>query len=84
MPKIDGIEALRQIKQDEKLRKIPVIMLTTTDNPQEIDKCYELGCNIYVTKPVDYEKFMEAINRLGLFLMVIEVPKLPGEEKNGS
>jgi CheY-like chemotaxis protein len=80
MPKIDGIEALRQIKQDDKLRKIPVIMLTTTDNPQEINKCYELGCNIYVTKPVDYEKFMDAINRLGLFIMVIEVPKLPEEE----
>lgn len=84
MPKIDGIEALRQIKHDDRLRKIPVIMLTTTDNPQEIEKCYELGCNIYVTKPVDYEKFMDAINRLGLFLMVIEVPKLPEEEKNGN
>jgi len=88
MPKVDGIEALRQIKQDKRFQKMPVIMLTTTDNPQEIDKCYELGCNVYITKPVDYEKFMDAINRLGLFIMVIEVPKLPemkslGEGKNG-
>lgn len=88
MPKVDGIEVLRQIKQDKRFQKMPVIMLTTTDNPQEIDKCYELGCNVYITKPVDYEKFMEAINRLGLFIMVIEVPKLPemkpsGEGKNG-
>ncbi len=83
MPKVDGIEALRQIKQDSRFRKMPVIMLTTTDNPQEIDKCYELGCNVYITKPVDYEKFMDAINRLGLFIMVIEVPKLPEEGKNG-
>ncbi|HGE70665.1 TPA: response regulator [Candidatus Poribacteria bacterium] len=88
MPKVDGIEVLRQIKQDKRFQKMPVIMLTTTDNPQEIDRCYELGCNVYITKPVDYEKFMEAINRLGLFIMVIEVPKLPemkpsGEGKNG-
>jgi len=88
MPKVDGIEVLRQIKQDKRFQKMPVIMLTTTDNPQEIDKCYELGCNVYITKPVDYEKFMEAINRLGLFIMVIEVPKLPemkpsGDGKNG-
>lgn len=83
MPKVDGIEALRQIKQDKRFHKMPVIMLTTTDNPQEIDKCYELGCNVYITKPVDYEKFMDAINRLGLFIMVIEVPKLPKEGNNG-
>jgi len=88
MPKVDGIEVLRQIKQDKRFQKMPVIMLTTTDNPQEIDRCYELGCNVYITKPVDYEKFMEAINRLGLFIMVIEVPKLPemkpsGDGKNG-
>lgn len=83
MPKVDGIEALRQIKQDSRFRKMPVIMLTTTDNPQEIDKCYELGCNVYITKPVDYEKFMDAINRLGLFIMVVEVPKLPKEGNNG-
>lgn len=84
MPEIDGIEVLRQVKQNKELRKIPTIMVTTTDDPREIEKCYELGCNVYVTKPVDYEKFIDAINRLGFFLMVAEIPKMSGDNKNAS
>lgn len=76
MPKVDGIEVLRQIKQDTELRKIPIIMITTTDDPLEVEKCYQLGCNIYITKPVDYDKFVDAIKRLGLFIMVVEIPKI--------
>ncbi len=76
MPKIDGIEVLRQIKADPDLRRIPVIMVTTTDDPREVDKCHELGCSTYITKPVEYTKFIEAIHRLGLFLLVIQVPPL--------
>ena len=49
-------------------------MLTTTDDPREVERCYELGCNIYITKPVEYEQFAEAIRRLGLFLQVIAMP----------
>lgn len=75
MPRIDGIEVLRQIKVDTSLATIPVIMLTTTDNPREIEACYQLGCSIYVTKPVEYEPFVEAIKRLGLFLQVVRVPR---------
>ncbi len=75
MPRIDGIEALRQIKANELTRAIPVIMLTTTDDPREIDRCYELGCNVYITKPVDYENFVEAIKRLGLFLQIVKRPR---------
>ncbi len=75
MPRIDGIEALRQIKADSTTRAIPVIMLTTTDDPREIDRCYELGCNVYITKPVDYENFVEAITRLGLFLQIVKRPR---------
>jgi len=79
MPKVDGVEVLRQIKEDKELRKMPVIMITTTDDPYEVEKCHTLGCNNYITKPVVYEKFVEAIRRLGLFLMVVEIPKINGE-----
>lgn len=81
MPKVDGVEALLRIKADPVLKKIPVIMLTTTDDPGEIEKCHLLGCNSYIVKPIDYEKFVEAIKKLGVFLQVIEVPKL-GTEKS--
>ncbi len=85
MPEIDGIEVLKQIKQDDELKKIPTIMVTTTDNPIEVEKCYELGCNVYITKPVDYDKFIDAIKRLGLFIMVVEVPRMSsGESYNAS
>jgi len=76
MPKVDGVEALLRIKEDPMLKKIPVIMLTTTDDPGEIEKCHILGCNSYIVKPINYEKFVEAINKLGIFLQVIEVPRL--------
>lgn len=78
MPKIDGVEVLRQIKADNKLKKMPVIMVTTTDDPREVEKCHELGCSNYVTKPVDYEKFVKAIRQLGLFLSVTQVPLTDG------
>jgi CheY-like chemotaxis protein len=74
MPGLDGVEVLRQIKADPEARKIPVLMLTTTDDPREVNRCYELGCNIYITKPVDPAAFMEAIQRLGLFLSVVSIP----------
>ncbi|MFO0841997.1 MAG: response regulator [Gemmataceae bacterium] len=74
MPRVGGIEVLRQVRSDPRLAKLPVIMLTTTDDPREIDRCYELGCNVYVTKPVDYQAFVEAVKRLGLFLQVVAVP----------
>jgi CheY-like chemotaxis protein len=74
MPRIDGVEVLRQLKADPETALIPVIMLTTTDDPREIQRCYELGCSVYITKPVDYQSFVEAINRLGLFLQVVRVP----------
>lgn len=76
MPKIDGVEVLRQIKQHEELRKIPVIMVTTTDDPREVERCHAIGCSNYVTKPVDYQKFVKAIRQLGLFLAVVQVPTI--------
>ena len=76
MPKVDGIEVLRQVKQDAKLKKMPVIMITTTDDPREIDNCHELGCSNYIAKPIDYDKFVDAIRQLGLFLLIVELPEI--------
>ena len=76
MPKVDGVEVLRQLKADAELRKIPVCMLTTTDDPREVERCHALGCNNYIVKPVDYEKFSEAITSLGLFISLVQVPEL--------
>lgn len=78
MPKVDGVEVLRRIKRDPELKNMPVIMLTTTDDPREIRACYELGCNCYITKPVDYQQFSEMLSRLGLFIMVVQVTPLNG------
>jgi CheY-like chemotaxis protein len=75
MPILDGVETLRRLKAEEATKRIPVIMLTTTDDPREIARCYELGCSVYVTKPVAYDRFVEAIRQLGLFLQVVQVPR---------
>lgn len=74
MPKIDGVEVLRQIKAETCLSKLPIIMLTTTDDPREVARCHDLGCSVYLQKPVQYEKFAEAIRRLGLFITLLLIP----------
>ena len=76
MPKLDGTEVLGQIKADPELRKMPVVMITTTDDPREVDRCHQLGCSNYITKPVEYEGFVNAIRQLGLFLAVVQVPRI--------
>lgn len=76
MPKVDGVEVLRQVKAHPELRKLPVIMLTTTDDPREVERCHALGCNNYIVKPVDYDKFAEAIKQLGLFISLVQVPDI--------
>lgn len=73
MPKMNGIEVLEKIKGNDDYKNLPVLMLTTTDDPREVEKCYSLGCNIYVTKPVDFLKFAETLKRLGLFIQVVQV-----------
>jgi CheY-like chemotaxis protein len=78
MPKMDGIEVLKRVKADPALHTLPVIMLTTTNDPREIQGCYDLGCNCYITKPVKYEHFSEAIRQLGLFISIIQVPSFNG------
>ena len=74
LPDMSGIEILRQVKENKYLKCAPVVVLTTTDDSQEIKRCYELGCNVYITKPVNYESFAHAIRQLGLFFSVIQVP----------
>ena len=74
LPDMTGIDILRQIKENRYLKSAPVVVLTTTDDSQEIKRCYELGCNVYITKPVNYESFANAIRQLGLFFSVIQVP----------
>jgi CheY-like chemotaxis protein len=82
MPRIDGMDVLRIIKQDKELVKMPVIVITTTDEPKEIELCHKLGCNSYITKPIDYDKFVEVIKQLGLFLKIIQCPSLNGVYSN--
>lgn len=78
MPKFDGVEVLEQIKADPELRKIPVVMITTTDDSREVERCHSLGCSNYMTKPLEYDAFVHAIRQLGLFLAVVQVPKING------
>ncbi|NPE27320.1 response regulator [Methanococcoides sp. SA1] len=73
MPNMDGVEVLSRMKQSNCLKKIPVIMLTTTDDPREVERCYELGCSVYITKPVDFTDFSEKLRRLGLFVQIVSV-----------
>lgn len=74
MPAADGYQVLAAVKGDKRTSAIPVVVLTTTDNPQEISRCYDLGCNMYVTKPVEYDRFSAAIQSLGMFLKILKVP----------
>jgi len=73
MPVMDGVQTLARLKSSERLRRIPVIMLTTTDDPAEIDQCYSLGCNFYVTKPLDFMDFGDTLRRLGSFMGIVRL-----------
>ena len=74
LPDMTGIDILKRVKENKYLRATPVVVLTTTDDAHEIKRCYEHGCNVYITKPVNYESFANAIRQLGLFFSVIQVP----------
>lgn len=68
MPKVDGLEVLARLRADEQLKKMPVIILTTTDEAKEVDRCYDLGCSFYIVKPANYNDFMSTVEQLGSFL----------------
>jgi len=76
MPKVDGEQVLERLKSDPHLKNLPVIMLTTTDDAREVERCHQLGCNVYIQKPIDYEKFAEAVKRLGDFMSLLLVPPM--------
>jgi CheY-like chemotaxis protein len=76
LPDMSGVEILRRLKEMPQTERIPVVVLTTTDDKTEIQRCYDLGCNVYVTKPVNYENFAHAIRQLGLFFTVVQVPEI--------
>jgi len=75
MPRMDGMEVLRRLKGSPATRNIPVIMLTTTDDPREVAACYGLGCNFYIAKPMGFDAFAETLERLGKFLLTLQVPR---------
>ena len=75
LPDMTGVDILKVVKENEHLKRSPVVILTTTDDQREIQRCYDLGCNVYITKPVNYEGFSNAIRQLGLFFSVIQVPE---------
>ena len=75
LPDMTGVDILEKIKANPHTRRSPVVVLTTTDDAREIQRCYDLGANVYITKPVNYEGFANAIRQLGLFFSVMQVPE---------
>lgn len=73
LPKLDGFEVLKRIRNDARTRLQPVVILTTSDEDRDIIASYELGANSYIRKPVDFEQFMEAVRQLGLYWLVLNV-----------
>ena len=74
LPDMSGTDILEKIKSNVHTRRLPVVILTTTDDEREIQRCYDLGANVYITKPVDYDNFANAIRQLGLFFSVMQIP----------
>lgn len=74
LPDMTGIDILEKVKTNPHTKHLPVVILTTTDDEAEIKRCYDLGANVYITKPVEYESFANAIRQLGLFFAVLQVP----------
>jgi CheY-like chemotaxis protein len=76
LPDMSGVEILEKVKSNSHTKRIPVVVLTTTDDEREIQRCYDLGANVYITKPVNYDGFANAIRQLGLFVSVMQVPEV--------
>ena len=74
LPKVDGIEVLRQIRNSEELKLIPVVVLTSSNEENDLDACYKLNCNSYIRKPVDFNQFAEAVMQLKLYWLVLNEP----------
>lgn len=74
LPDMSGIDILEKVKSNPHTKRLPIVILTTTDDEREIQRCYDLGANVYITKPVEYESFANAIRQLGLFFSVMQIP----------
>ncbi len=75
LPDMTGLDILKTIRENDVLKTMPVVILTTTSDTAEIERCYEFGCNVYLTKPIDHESFTDAIRQIGLFFSVIQVTR---------
>jgi CheY-like chemotaxis protein len=84
MPRLDGFEVLAFLKSDPQLMRIPVIMLTSTDNQHEINRAYEMGANGYVVKPVRIESFIDRVAKLGMFIEIIELPEYDKRDRHAA
>ncbi|WP_316767556.1 response regulator [Pedobacter frigiditerrae] len=74
MPKVSGIQVLEQVKADKRMKSIPVVMLTSSNEGPDIERCFELGANSYIVKPVESDNFSKAIKEIGLYWMVLSQP----------
>jgi len=79
LPKVDGLEVLRQVKSDERTRTIPVVVLTSSREEQDVVESYKLGVNSYIVKPVDFDKFLDSVGELGLYWMLLNEPPPSGQ-----
>nr|WP_298688492.1 response regulator [uncultured Dongia sp.] len=75
LPDMSGLDILAKVKSGDRTKRIPIIVLTTTDDKVEIQRCYDLGCSAYVKKPLEYEAFAHSVRQLGLFFTIIELPQ---------
>lgn len=82
MPKVDGIEVLRQVKSDQRLRSVPLVVLTSSREPRDLEECYRLGVNAFVVKPVHFGEFVEAVKQVGVFWAVVNEPPPGSVRKN--
>jgi len=76
LPKVDGLEVLRRIKSDERTKVIPIVVLTSSTEERDIIESYQLGVNSYIVKPIDFDKFMDAVSELGLYWLLLNHPPL--------
>jgi CheY-like chemotaxis protein len=81
LPKIDGLEVLRRLRADERTKLLPIVILTSSNEEQDLIKGYSLGANSYVRKPVDFIQFTEAVQQLGLYWLVLNEPPPPNERR---
>ncbi len=83
MPKVDGLEVLRQMRADPDLKRVPVVMVTSSREEQDLIRSYQLGVNAYVVKPVDFKNFVESIKQVGFFWAIINEPPPGGLKQDG-